>query len=102
MTICENAGALVEVLKQEMALFIEELRTLDEYIRNAQEIEEMAQQVGVLKKKPAWYLVYDMQKKVQLEAQNLEKLQNCIPTCQRKIDEAEVVTKNMQEAICSK
>jgi hypothetical protein len=102
MTICENAGALVEVLKQEMALFIEELRTLDEYIRNAQEIEEMAQQVGVLKKKPAWYLVYDMQKKVQLEAQNLEKLQNCILTCQRKIDEAEVVTKNMQEAICSK
>jgi hypothetical protein len=32
MTICEHAGALVEELKQEMALFIEELRTLDEYI----------------------------------------------------------------------
>ncbi len=64
MTICENAGALIEELKQEMALFIEELRTLDEYIRNAQEIVEMAQQVGVLKKKLAWYLVYDMQKKV--------------------------------------
>jgi cytidylate kinase len=101
MTICENAGALGEELKQEMALFIEELRTLDEYIRNAQEIEEMGQQVVVLKKKLAWYLVYDAQKKVQLEAQNLEKLQSCIPTCQRKIDEAEVVTKNVQEAICS-
>jgi hypothetical protein len=93
MTICENAGALVEELKQEMALFIEELRTLDEYIRNAQEIEEMAQR---------WYLVYDTQKKVQLEAQNLEKLQSRIPTCQRKIDETEVATKNVQEAICSK
>jgi hypothetical protein len=47
-------------------------------------------------------LVYDTQKKVQLEAQNLGKLQSCIPICQRKIDEAEVVTKNVQEAICSK
>jgi chromosome segregation ATPase len=95
----ENAAAVVEELKQEMVPFIEELKTLDEQIRNAQEIEEMAQQVGVLKKKLAWCWVYDTKKKLQLEAQNLEKFQSRIPTCQRKIDEAEEVTKNVQEAI---
>ncbi|PKA46461.1 Structural maintenance of chromosomes protein 2-1 [Apostasia shenzhenica] len=66
---------------------IEELNELREKIKNMEHVEEIAQEVQILKKKLAWSWVYDVDRQIAEQNVKLEKLKERVPTCQERIDQ---------------
>ncbi|TYJ06144.1 hypothetical protein E1A91_A12G213500v1 [Gossypium mustelinum] len=82
----KDACALVDELEKLIRPAQLELSELQEKIENIKRIEQILQEVQLLRKKLAWSLVYDEDKRLQEQAKNIETLKKRIPTCQAKID----------------
>ncbi|KAJ7525604.1 hypothetical protein O6H91_17G058500 [Diphasiastrum complanatum] len=94
----DEAVAIVRELQDSLRPSLEELKALDGQIKYAEQVEEMSQQVGVLRKKLAWSWVYEVDEKIRNELQLVEKYQSRVPICQAKIDSAQAVVKEKHEA----
>uniref|UniRef100_A0A2P2KQB0 Structural maintenance of chromosomes 6 smc6 n=3 Tax=Rhizophora mucronata TaxID=61149 RepID=A0A2P2KQB0_RHIMU len=81
-----SANVLVDELEASIKPIERELVQLQGKIKNMEHIEEISQQVQLLKKKLAWSWVYDVDKQLQELSARIEKLRDRIPKCQDKID----------------
>nr|KJB51419.1 hypothetical protein B456_008G215500 [Gossypium raimondii] len=82
----KDACALVDELEKLIRPAQLELSELQEKIENIKRVEQISQEVQLLRKKLAWSLVYDEDKRLQEQSKNIETLKKRIPTCQAKID----------------
>ena len=81
-----SANTLVEELEKSIEPILKELNELQVKIRNMEHVEEISQQVQMLKKKLAWSWVYDVDRQLQEQNTKIEKLKDRIPMCQARID----------------
>ncbi|KAJ1288974.1 hypothetical protein BS78_02G129900 [Paspalum vaginatum] len=81
-----TADSIVEELEMSIRPALKELDEIQEKIKNMEHIEEIAHEIEDLKKKLAWAWVYDVDKKIQEQAEKVEKLKERIPACQERID----------------
>lgn len=81
-----DANGLVSHLEDSLRPAMKELAELQETIKNMEIMEEISQQVQLLRKKLAWSWVYDADKKLDAQHKLIEKLKGRIPSCQAKID----------------
>nr|CAB3456474.1 unnamed protein product [Digitaria exilis] len=81
-----SADAIVEELENSIGTVLKDLDDIQRKIKNMEHIEEIAQEIDNLKKKLAWAWVYDVVKKIEGQADKLEKLKERIPACQERID----------------
>jgi DNA repair exonuclease SbcCD ATPase subunit len=89
-TIRDNlkiADSIVEELEASIRPALRELDEIQEKIKNMEHIEEIAHEIENLKKKLAWAWVYDVDKEIGGQEENLEKLKERIPACQERIDQ---------------
>ncbi|KAL4347631.1 hypothetical protein GQ457_17G019180 [Hibiscus cannabinus] len=82
----KDAYALVDELENLIRPVQLELNDLQEKIENIKRVEQISQEVQLLRKKLAWSWVYDVDKQLQGQRKKIETLKNRIPTCQAKID----------------
>ncbi|KAK8483858.1 hypothetical protein V6N13_076774 [Hibiscus sabdariffa] len=82
----KDAYALVDELENLIRPVQLELNDLQEKIENIRRVEQISQEVQLLRKKLAWSWVYDVDKQLQGQRKKIETLKNRIPTCQAKID----------------
>ncbi|XP_060213063.1 structural maintenance of chromosomes protein 6B-like isoform X2 [Lycium barbarum] len=83
----KNANELVAELEKSINPIVKELDELQGKIRNMEHIEEISNQVDLLKKKLAWAWVYSVDKQLQDKNKRIEELKGRIPTCQSRIDQ---------------
>ncbi|KAJ8542030.1 hypothetical protein K7X08_016896 [Anisodus acutangulus] len=83
----KNANELVAELEKSINPIVKELDELQGKIRNMEHIEEISNQVDLLKKKLAWAWVYSVDKQLQDKSKRIEELKGRIPTCQSRIDQ---------------
>ncbi|XWS76352.1 hypothetical protein CRYUN_Cryun01aG0168900 [Craigia yunnanensis] len=81
----KDAYALVDELENLIRPYQLELSE-QEKIENIKRVEQISEEVHLLKKKLAWSWVYDVNGQLQKQRENIEKLKDRIPTCQAKID----------------
>lgn len=89
-----SANALVDELEATIQPIEKELNELQVKIKNMEHIEEISQQVQLLKKKLAWSWVYSVDKQLGDLNVKIAKLKDRIPTCQARIDQ-ELVSNNL-------
>ncbi|PIN15085.1 DNA repair protein RAD18 (SMC family protein) [Handroanthus impetiginosus] len=82
-----DATAMVNHLEQLLRPVLKELSELREKIKTMEFVEEISQQVQLLKKKLAWSWVYDADRKFDRQHKLIEKLKKRIPECQARIDQ---------------
>lgn len=83
----KNANELVAKLEKSINPIVKELDELQGKIRSMEHIEEISNQVDLLKKKLAWTWVYSVDKQLQDKSKRIEELKGRIPTCQSRIDQ---------------
>ncbi|XP_011076383.1 structural maintenance of chromosomes protein 6B isoform X1 [Sesamum indicum] len=81
-----DAKALVNQLEESLRPILKELDELQEKIKSMEFVEEILQQVQLLRKKLAWSWVYDADRKLDAQHKLIEKLKGRIPSCQARID----------------
>ncbi|KAH0707313.1 hypothetical protein KY290_010447 [Solanum tuberosum] len=83
----KNANELVAEMEKSINPIVKELDELQGKIRSMEHIEEISNQVDLLKKKLAWAWVYSVDKQLQDKSKWIEELKGRIPTCQSRIDQ---------------
>lgn len=83
----KNANELVAELEKSINPIVKELDELQGKIRSMEHIEEISNQVDLLKKKLAWAWVYSVDKQLEDKSKRIEELKGRIPTCQFRIDQ---------------
>ncbi|KAG6390820.1 hypothetical protein SASPL_148565 [Salvia splendens] len=86
----QDANGLISHLEDSLRPAKKELDELQEKIKNMEIMEEMSQQVQLLRKKLAWSWVYDADRKLDVQHTLIEKLKGRIPSCQAMIDQNHV------------
>ncbi|XP_052174128.1 structural maintenance of chromosomes protein 6B-like isoform X2 [Diospyros lotus] len=81
-----DANQLVDELESLIRPIQKELNELQMKIKSMEHVEEISQQVQLLKKKLAWSWVYDTDRQLQEHRVKIETLKSRIPKCQAKID----------------
>lgn len=85
-----SADSIVQELEASIRPMLRELDELREKIKNMEHVEEIAQELQVLKKKLAWSWVYDVDRQITEIALKIKKLKERVPACQEKIDRKSV------------
>lgn len=85
-----DANGLVNHMEDSLKPTLKELEELLEKIKNMEVMEEISQQVQLLRKRLAWSWVYDADRKLDAQHKLIEKLKGRIPSCQAKIDQTHV------------
>ncbi|KAJ0962005.1 hypothetical protein J5N97_029833 [Dioscorea zingiberensis] len=98
----DAANAILDELESTIRPIVNELKELDEKIKNMERVEEIACEVRDLKKKLAWCWVYDVDKQIQEQNVKLEKLKERVPTCQDKIDKDSAKVEELKELLLTK
>ncbi|KAM7504621.1 hypothetical protein LguiB_003525 [Lonicera macranthoides] len=96
------ANELVGQLEKSIAPVLKELNELQGKIKSMEHVEEISQQVQMLKKKLAWSWVYDVDKQLEQEAARIVKLKDRIPACQGRIDRQLVKVEEMRDHLTKK
>ncbi|KAK7255917.1 hypothetical protein RIF29_29345 [Crotalaria pallida] len=81
------ADGIVEELEAAIRPIEKELKEIEVKIKATEHVEQISMQVQQLKKKLAWSWVYDVDRKLKVQSEKIEKLKSRIPFCQAKIDE---------------
>lgn len=81
-----SAFAIVDELEESIRPIQQNLKELQGKIRNMEQVETMSLEAQQLKKMLAWSWVYDVDKQMEKQSINIEKLKVRIPACQAKID----------------
>ncbi|KZV51907.1 structural maintenance of chromosomes protein 6B-like [Dorcoceras hygrometricum] len=97
-----DASALVNHLEETLRPILKELDELQEKIKSMEFVEEISQQLQLLKKKLAWSWVYEADRKLDMQRKNIEKLKGRVPTCQEKIDEQHLIIEKFSDQLAEK
>ncbi|KAF8690848.1 hypothetical protein HU200_041247 [Digitaria exilis] len=97
-----SADAIVEELENSIGTVLKDLDDIQRKIKNMEHIEEIAQEIDNLKKKLAWAWVYDVVKKIEGQADKLEKLKERIPACQERIDRNTAIIEELRKEVILK
>ncbi|RCV10911.1 hypothetical protein SETIT_2G146100v2 [Setaria italica] len=92
-----GADSIVEELEKSIGPVLKDLDDLQGKIKNMEHIEEIAHEIDNLKKKLAWAWVYDVVKKIEEQANKLEKLKERIPACQERIDRNTAIIEELRK-----
>lgn len=87
----DAASAILDELVSLIRPIENELKDLQDKIKNMEHVEEIANEVQNLKKKLAWSWVFDVDRQIQEQNVKLEKLKERVPTCQERIDKYLVI-----------
>ncbi|KAL3521410.1 hypothetical protein ACH5RR_019559 [Cinchona calisaya] len=79
--------ALVVEMEKSLNPLLRELDELEAKIKSMEQVEEISQEVQLLKKKLAWSWVYDVDRQLQEQTKVIDKLKERVPICQAKIDQ---------------
>ncbi|XAR56052.1 hypothetical protein NMG60_11036347 [Bertholletia excelsa] len=82
----DDANELVDEIESSIRPIQKELNELQVKIKNVEHVEEISQQVQLLKKKLAWSWVYDVDRLLQEKSTQVETLKSRIPKVQTRID----------------
>ncbi|KAJ0961973.1 hypothetical protein J5N97_029801 [Dioscorea zingiberensis] len=85
----DAANAILDELESTIRPIVNELKELDEKIKN-------------MEQKLAWCWVYDVDKQIQEQNVKLEKLKERVPTCQDKIDKDSAKVEELKELLLTK
>ncbi|KAK3009524.1 hypothetical protein RJ639_013925 [Escallonia herrerae] len=92
-----GATELVKQLEKSIDPILKELKELQGKIKSMEHVEEISQQVLLLKKKLAWTWVYDVDKQLQEESSRIEKLKDRLAKCQNLIDQEHVFLQKLDQ-----
>ncbi|PWA83394.1 P-loop containing nucleoside triphosphate hydrolases superfamily protein [Artemisia annua] len=98
----DKANGEVVELERSIAPIEKELDELRGKIKSMEHIEEISQQIQLLRKKCAWSMVYDIDKKIQEDTARIKKLEGRIPQCQAKIDQQIAKVADLQDSLNKK
>ncbi|CAI9092030.1 OLC1v1027166C1 [Oldenlandia corymbosa var. corymbosa] len=96
------AAAHVGEMERSLGPLLRELEELEAKIKSMEQVEEISQEVQLLKKKLAWSWVYDVDRQLQDQTNLIEKLNQRIPTCQSKIDQQKCKMDELSDRIKKK
>lgn len=82
----ESAGAIIGEMEQELRPSLEELKQLEEKLKSVENVEQMTQKLGLLRKLAAWSEVNDVDQQLQEARVKLEKYRSRIPACEERIN----------------
>ncbi|KAK2970262.1 hypothetical protein RJ640_001019 [Escallonia rubra] len=97
-----GATELVKQLEKSIDPILKELKELQGKIKSMEHVEEISQQVLLLKKKLAWTWVYDVDKQLQEESSRIEKLKDRLAKCQNLIDQEHVKMEELGDRMSKK
>ncbi|KAK3021619.1 hypothetical protein RJ639_045252, partial [Escallonia herrerae] len=97
-----GATELVKQLEKSIDPILKELKELQGKIKSLEHVEEISQQVLLLKKKLAWTWVYDVDKQLQEESSRIEKLKDRLAKCQNLIDQEHVKMEELGDRMSKK
>lgn len=97
-----SANACLDELELSIMPIQKEIEELQEKIKNMEQIEEIAQQVQILKKKLAWAWVYDVDKQIQEQDARLRDLRDRVPKCQERIDQRKARLEELKTTLHAK
>ncbi|KAI3838663.1 hypothetical protein MKW92_042114 [Papaver armeniacum] len=83
----ESVSVLVDECESSIRPIIKELDALKLKIESMEHVDELHHEMQQVRKKLAWLLVYEGDRKIQEQASEIEKLKERIPKCQAKIDQ---------------
>ncbi|KAG6390818.1 hypothetical protein SASPL_148563 [Salvia splendens] len=98
----QDANGLISHLEDSLRPAKKELDELQEKIKNMEIMEEMSQQVQLLRKKLAWSWVYDADRKLDVQHTLIEKLKGRIPSCQAMIDQNHHKMEKLNDRLAAK
>ncbi|KAG6388326.1 hypothetical protein SASPL_149751 [Salvia splendens] len=98
----QDANGLISHLEDSLRPAKKELDELQEKIKNMEVMEEMSQQVQLLRKKLAWSWVYDTDRKLDEQHKLIEKLKGRIPSCQAMIDQNHHKMEKLNDRLAAK
>ncbi|KAG6382819.1 hypothetical protein SASPL_157470 [Salvia splendens] len=98
----QDANGLISHLEDSLRPAKKELDELQEKIKNMEVMEEMSQQVQLLRKKLAWSWVYDADRKLDEQHKLIEKLKGRIPSCQAMIDQNHHKMEKLNDRLAAK
>ncbi|KAG6528203.1 hypothetical protein ZIOFF_010354 [Zingiber officinale] len=93
------ANAIVDELESSIRPIIKELDELRNKIKSMEHVEEIAQELQLLKKKLAWSWVYDVDREIQEQSEKIKILKDRIPTCQARIDKYTTIVDDIKELL---
>lgn len=80
-------------MEESLNPLLKELDDLQAKVRSMEQVEEISQEVQLLKKKLAWSWVYDVDKQLEVQKEWIKKVKDKIQQCQEKIDKYKVINK---------
>ncbi|RZC57416.1 hypothetical protein C5167_004720 [Papaver somniferum] len=83
----ESVSVLVDECESSVRPIIKELDVLKLKIESMEHVDELHHEMQQVRKKLAWLLVYEGDRKIQEQASTIEKLKERIPKCQAKSDQ---------------
>lgn len=89
----DQATDLVGQMEESLNPLLKELDDLQAKVRSMEQVEEISQEVQLLKKKLAWSWVYDVDKQLEVQKEWIKKVKDKIQQCQEKIDKYKVINK---------
>ncbi|KAH7659441.1 P-loop containing nucleoside triphosphate hydrolase protein [Dioscorea alata] len=98
----DAASAILDELVSLIRPIENELKDLQDKIKNMEHVEEIAHEVQNLKKKLAWSWVFDVDRQIQEQNVKLEKLKERVPTCQERIDKYLAKVEKLKETLLTK
>ncbi|XP_074567788.1 structural maintenance of chromosomes protein 6B-like [Curcuma longa] len=93
------ASAIVDELESSIRPIVKELDELHNKIKSMEHVEEIAQELQILKKKLAWSWVYDVDREIQEQSEKIKILKDRIPTCQARIDKYTTIVNDIKELL---
>uniref|UniRef100_A0A7N0REW4 RecF/RecN/SMC N-terminal domain-containing protein n=1 Tax=Kalanchoe fedtschenkoi TaxID=63787 RepID=A0A7N0REW4_KALFE len=97
-----TADTFVTELEKSISPKLKELDEIQNKIKNMEHVEEITQQLQLLKKKLAWSWVYDVDRQLQEQMDRLKKLRDRIPACEAKIEAQKMIVEQLMEQFTEK
>ena len=86
----EAAGGYITEMEQELRPSLEQLKTLHEKLKRVESIEQMGQELSILRKLAAWCEADEEERKYKEGLLRLDKYNSRKPTCEEKICKIQV------------
>ena len=94
-----SANGVIEGIQEEMKPFLDEMKELEDQIKNAQHIDQLVQRKAAMTKKLAWAWVYSTERKFGAPQEKLDLWRSRERRCQDKIDSNERSMNDIREAM---
>ncbi|KAL9266845.1 Structural maintenance of chromosomes protein 6B-like protein [Drosera capensis] len=100
--LLDHANALVNDLEKSIQPILKELHELQGKIKSMEHLEEISEKAKELKKKLAWSWVYDVNKQVDQQSSNIEKLKEKVPVYEARIKKCHKIVEDLKDCFIKK